>query len=92
MTLKLQTLFTIIALLSSTVTSTEDTHRAHCPDGNTATNPLCCPFYALRDDLQNNLYVFGIVRRQTYLYLCRRFKFECGEDAHEVLRLSFRTS
>lgn len=32
----------------------------------------CCVFFALRDDLQNNL-----------------FDSECGEDAHEALRLTF---
>ncbi|KAF8528404.1 manganese peroxidase [Hysterangium stoloniferum] len=27
-----------------------------CPDGNTASNAACCPFFALRDDLQTNLF------------------------------------
>ncbi|EJD05293.1 manganese peroxidase 2 [Fomitiporia mediterranea MF3/22] len=31
--------------------------RVTCPDGvNTATNEACCAFFALRDDLQNNLF------------------------------------
>ncbi|EJD00764.1 manganese peroxidase 2 [Fomitiporia mediterranea MF3/22] len=31
--------------------------RVTCPDGvNTATNEACCVFFALRDDLQNNLF------------------------------------
>ncbi|EJD05363.1 manganese peroxidase 1 [Fomitiporia mediterranea MF3/22] len=31
--------------------------RVTCPDGvNTATNEACCPFFALRDDLQANLF------------------------------------
>ncbi|KAL5512232.1 hypothetical protein ACEPAG_3517 [Sanghuangporus baumii] len=31
--------------------------RVTCPDGvNTATNAACCAFFALRDDLQNNLF------------------------------------
>lgn len=31
--------------------------RVSCPDGiNTATNEACCVFFALRDDLQNNLF------------------------------------
>lgn len=30
--------------------------RVACPDGkNTASNAACCPFFALRDDLQANL-------------------------------------
>ncbi|KIJ42646.1 class II peroxidase [Sphaerobolus stellatus SS14] len=47
--------------------------RITCPDGvNTATNAACCAFFALRDDLQANL-----------------FDNQCGEDAHESLRLTF---
>ncbi|KIJ44687.1 class II peroxidase [Sphaerobolus stellatus SS14] len=47
--------------------------RVTCPDGvNTATNAACCAFFALRDDLQTNL-----------------FEGQCGEDAHEVVRLTF---
>jgi len=47
--------------------------RVTCPDGvNTATNAACCVFFALRDDLQENL-----------------FDNTCGEDTHEVLRLTF---
>jgi len=43
-----------------------------CPDGNKASNAACCPLFALRDDLQANL-----------------FDNECGEDTHEVVRLTF---
>ncbi|KIJ22470.1 class II peroxidase, partial [Sphaerobolus stellatus SS14] len=43
-----------------------------CPDGNKASNAACCPLFALRDDLQANL-----------------FDGVCGEDTHEILRLSF---
>lgn len=43
-----------------------------CPDGNKASNAACCPLFALRDDLQTNL-----------------FTNECGEDTHEVVRLTF---
>ncbi|KIJ54990.1 class II peroxidase [Sphaerobolus stellatus SS14] len=47
--------------------------RVACPDGkNTATNAVCCDFFALRDDLQANL-----------------FDNQCGEDTHEVVRLTF---
>ncbi|KAF8572711.1 class II peroxidase [Ramaria rubella] len=47
--------------------------RVPCPNGkNSATNPTCCSFFALRDDLQANL-----------------FDNQCGEDTHEVVRLTF---
>ncbi|KAF8581571.1 class II peroxidase [Ramaria rubella] len=47
--------------------------RVACPDGvNTASNAACCDFFALRDDLQANL-----------------FDNQCGEDTHEVVRLTF---
>ncbi|KAI0768705.1 peroxidase [Trametes elegans] len=50
------------------------TRRVACPDGvNTATNAACCALFAVRDDLQQNLFDGG----------------ECGEDAHESLRLTF---
>ena len=45
-----------------------------CPDGvNTATNAACCDLFAVRDDIQQNLFDGG----------------ECGEDVHESLRLTF---
>ena len=45
-----------------------------CPDGvNTATNAACCVLFAVRDDIQQNLFDGG----------------ECGEDVHESLRLTF---
>nr|ARA74331.1 manganese peroxidase 2 [Physisporinus sp. PF18]ARA74333.1 manganese peroxidase 2 [Physisporinus sp. PF18] len=48
--------------------------RVACPDGvNTATNAACCPLFAIRDDIQQNLFDNG----------------ECGEDVHESLRLTF---
>ncbi|KIJ56377.1 class II peroxidase [Sphaerobolus stellatus SS14] len=47
--------------------------RATCPDGvHSANNQACCAFFALADDLQQNI-----------------FHNECGEDAHEALRLAF---
>ncbi|KAI0633657.1 peroxidase [Trametes polyzona] len=50
------------------------TRRVACPDGkNTATNAACCQLFAIRDDLQKNLFDNG----------------ECGEDVHESLRLTF---
>ncbi|KAI0078423.1 peroxidase MNP1, partial [Panus rudis PR-1116 ss-1] len=49
------------------------TRRVACPDGkNTATNAACCSLFAIRDDIQQNL-----------------FHNECGEEAHESLRLTF---
>ena len=45
-----------------------------CPDGvNTATNAACCVLFAVRDDIQQNLFDGG----------------ECGEEVHESLRLTF---
>ncbi|KAI8992988.1 manganese peroxidase 3 [Trametes punicea] len=50
------------------------TRRVTCPDGvNTATNAACCVLFAVRDDIQQNLFDGG----------------ECGEDVHESLRLTF---
>lgn len=50
------------------------TRRVACPDGvNTATNAACCQLFAIRDDIQQNLFDGG----------------ECGEEAHESLRLTF---
>nr|AZJ17945.1 manganese peroxidase [Irpex lacteus] len=48
--------------------------RVTCPDGvNTATNAACCSLFAVRDDIQQNLFDNG----------------QCGEDVHESFRLSF---
>ncbi|CDO77692.1 Class II peroxidase [Trametes cinnabarina] len=50
------------------------TRRVACPDGkNTATNAACCSLFAVRDDIQQNLFHGG----------------QCGEDAHESLRITF---
>ena len=50
------------------------TRRVACPDGvNTATNAACCALFAVRDDIQQNLFDGG----------------ECGEEVHESLRLTF---
>ncbi|KAI8976663.1 manganase peroxidase [Trametes punicea] len=50
------------------------TRRVTCPDGvNTATNAACCALFAVRDDIQQNLFDGG----------------ECGEEVHESLRLTF---
>nr|WCB70295.1 lignin peroxidase LiP3 [Trametes hirsuta] len=50
------------------------TRRVACPDGkNTATNAACCQLFAVRDDLQENLFHGG----------------QCTAEAHESLRLTF---
>ena len=50
------------------------TKRVACPDGkNTATNAACCALFAIRDDIQQNLFDGG----------------KCGEEVHESLRLTF---
>ncbi|OBZ74439.1 Manganese peroxidase 3 [Grifola frondosa] len=48
--------------------------RVTCPDGvNVVNNAACCSLFAIRDDIQANLFDGG----------------ECGEDVHESLRLTF---
>ena len=55
-------------------TSAAITRHVACPDGiNTATNAACCALFAIRDDIQENLFDGG----------------ECGEEVHESLRLTF---
>ncbi|KAI0356396.1 lignin peroxidase isozyme LP7 [Trametes cingulata] len=50
------------------------TRRVACPDGkNTASNAACCQLFAVRDDIQQNLFHGG----------------QCGEEAHESLRITF---
>ena len=50
------------------------TRRVACPDGvNTATNAACCSLFAIRDDIQQNLFDGA----------------QCGEEVHESLRLTF---
>ncbi|KIJ53324.1 class II peroxidase [Sphaerobolus stellatus SS14] len=60
------------ATLATLVQAMPATQLVTCPDGNKASNAACCPFFALRDDLQANL-----------------FDNQCGEDAHESVRLTF---
>ena len=62
-------LLTLSLLLAAAITK-----RVACPDGkNTATNAACCALFAVRDDIQENLFDGG----------------ECGEEVHESLRLTF---
>ncbi|KAF8583231.1 class II peroxidase [Ramaria rubella] len=64
----------LIALVSvvALVQAAPQQRLADCGDGNLASNAACCPLFALRDDLQKNLFIN-----------------ECGEDTHEVVRLTF---
>ncbi|KIJ56820.1 class II peroxidase [Sphaerobolus stellatus SS14] len=57
----------------STVRASVINKRVTCPDGNIASDAFCCKFFALRDDLQKNLFDGA----------------ECGEETHESLRLTF---
>ncbi|KAI0344867.1 short manganese peroxidase [Trametopsis cervina] len=60
--------------LSFNVAQAAITKRVACPDGvNTATNAACCALFAVRDDIQENLFDGG----------------ECGEEVHESFRLTF---
>ncbi|KIJ42461.1 class II peroxidase [Sphaerobolus stellatus SS14] len=63
-------LFAFVSLISVVVAAPP--RLVNCPDGNKASNAACCSLFALRDDLQANL-----------------FDNECGEDTHEVVRLTF---
>ncbi|KAI0645741.1 heme peroxidase [Trametes meyenii] len=48
--------------------------RVACPDGvHTASNAACCQLFAIREDLQKNLFDGG----------------QCNAEAHESLRLTF---
>nr|AQT03613.1 manganese peroxidase 2 [Irpex lacteus] len=61
-------------VLSLGVAQAAITKRVACPDGkNTATNAACCSLFAIRDDIQANLFDGG----------------ECGEEVHESFRLTF---
>ncbi|KAA1474286.1 manganese peroxidase 2 [Dentipellis sp. KUC8613] len=67
-----KTLAAFVALIGAA--NAAITRRVACPDGkNTATNAACCVLFAVRDDIQENLFDNG----------------QCGEDVHESLRLTF---
>ncbi|KAI0072723.1 manganese peroxidase 1 precursor [Panus rudis PR-1116 ss-1] len=69
-----KTLAAFIAVAAISTANAAITRRVACPDGkNTATNAACCPLFAIRDDIQQNLFDGG----------------ECGEEVHESLRLTF---
>ena len=65
--------FSILFLTSCCILAAV-TKRVACPDGvNTATNAACCALFAIRDDIQENLFDGA----------------KCGEEVHESLRLTF---
>lgn len=68
----LATLLSVVVTIQ--VANAALTRRVACADGvNTATNAACCALFAIRDDIQENLFDGG----------------ECGEEVHESLRLTF---
>ena len=48
-----KSLFALVSLIA--VVNAAPQKMVTCPDGNKATNAACCPLFALRDDLQENL-------------------------------------
>ncbi|KAF8528403.1 manganese peroxidase [Hysterangium stoloniferum] len=66
-------LIALVATATTLCVQAANYKRVACSDGkNTASNAACCPFFALRDDLQANL-----------------FNDQCGEETHEIVRLTF---
>ncbi|KAJ3556345.1 hypothetical protein NM688_g2079 [Phlebia brevispora] len=69
-----QLLVSVTTTLVIGVANAALTRRVACPDGvNTATNAACCGLFAVRDDLNENLFNGG----------------QCNDEAHEALRLTF---
>lgn len=64
-----------IAVLTTLVVSAiaAPSRRVSCGDGRTASNAVCCTWFNVLDDIQENLFDGG----------------ECGEEVHESLRLTF---
>ncbi|KAJ8469427.1 hypothetical protein ONZ51_g9000 [Trametes cubensis] len=71
----LSSLVALVATIQGAIgASPQLTRRVTCPDGvNTASNEACCQLFAIRDDLQKNLFDGGL----------------CNAEAHESLRLTF---
>ncbi|KAI8969784.1 manganese-dependent peroxidase [Trametes punicea] len=63
----------VSVLAALQVASGAVTRLVTCPDGNVTANAACCVLFAVREDIQQNLFDGG----------------ECGEDVHESLRLTF---
>ncbi|OJT05068.1 Versatile peroxidase VPL1 [Trametes pubescens] len=67
-------LLSIVALAASFTAAVPSTSkRATCSGGQTTANDACCVWFDVLDDIQTNLFHGG----------------ECGENAHESLRLIF---
>ncbi|KAI8992985.1 lignin peroxidase isozyme [Trametes punicea] len=69
-------LSSLVALFGIIISTTAGplSRRVACPDGvHTASNEACCQLFAIRDDLQKNLFDGG----------------QCNAEAHESLRLTF---
>ncbi|KAH9892619.1 heme peroxidase [Cubamyces lactineus] len=71
----LSSLVALVATIQGAIAASPQlTRRVACPDGvNTASNEACCQLFAIRDDLQKNLFDGG----------------QCNAEAHESLRLTF---
>jgi len=57
----------------STASNAALTRRVTCPDGSVTANSACCVLFPIMADLQKNLFDNG----------------DCGEGAHEAMRLTF---
>nr|QOW95911.1 manganese peroxidase GbMnP_U6011 [Ganoderma boninense] len=66
--------FSVVVLAASVAAAVPPvSRRATCANGKTTANDACCVWFDVLDDIQENLFHGG----------------ECGEDAHESLRLTF---
>nr|QOW95910.1 manganese peroxidase GbMnP_U87 [Ganoderma boninense] len=67
--------FLSIVVLAASVSAAVPSvsRRATCANGKTTANDACCVWFDVLDDIQENLFHGG----------------ECGEEAHEALRLTF---
>ncbi|KAI0712917.1 manganese-repressed peroxidase [Cerioporus squamosus] len=69
-----KTFFSLIVLAASVAAAVPSvSKRATCSNGKTTANDACCVWFDVLDDIQANLFHGG----------------QCGEDAHESLRLTF---
>ncbi|RPD54032.1 manganese-repressed peroxidase [Lentinus tigrinus ALCF2SS1-7] len=69
-----KTLLSLVVLAASVAAAVPSvSKRATCSNGKTTANDACCVWFDVLDDIQANLFHGG----------------ECGEDAHESLRLTF---
>ena len=72
MVFKFKITVTLIAVAA--LASAANIKRVACPDGkNTATNAACCALFAVRDDLNENMFSGA----------------QCNDEAHEAFRLTF---